>query len=196
MIFLEAKVKKDKKGSPVFAMGIVDDPAMDIDFVKLKASEKEATIKLSSDDKKIITGIAMRPDKWIYRDADQLFGDEGYIKFSKETIEQCATAFLANGVSDTTINHEYPSSDFALRESWIVEHTDCDKLLKLGFNDLKEGDWALSYDVLNDDTWQDAKEGKLNGFSIEGNFSMNAVELAKKADPYDEILNYIKDNLA
>ena len=45
-----------------------------------------------------------------------------------------------------------------------------DKTALYGLN-AKEGDWAVVMKVDNDQVWQDVKEGKYQGLSIEGIFS-------------------------
>lgn len=70
----------------------------------------------------------------------------------------------------TDINHSTePSEENTLVESWIVEDPEMDKSRAIGFNPSK-GDWYVSYKINNKETWKMIKEGKLNGFSIAGQF--------------------------
>ena len=47
-------------------------------------------------------------------------------------------------------------------QTWI-------NLKAMGFN-VPEGTWMTSYKINDEATWKQIKEGKLNGFSIAGNF--------------------------
>lgn len=42
----------------------------------------------------------------------------------------------------------------------------------VGFEDIENGSWFTAYKVENEDVWQKIKSGELNGFSIEGMFTL------------------------
>ena len=63
-------------------------------------------------------------------------------------------------------------------ESWIKEDDTHDKSLKYGF-DLPNGTWFAVMKVENDETWQRVKNGEVKGFSIEGNFDLEKINLNK-----------------
>jgi len=117
----------------------------------------------------IITGPAMIPNQMIPRKDDK--GNVFHVYFSKETIKLLAKKFLQdNNAHNTDINHNNNVvNENTLLESWIVEDTEMDKAKALGFT-LPEGSWMTSYKINNIDTWNDIKEGKLNGFSVTGQF--------------------------
>ena len=70
----------------------------------------------------------------------------------------------------TDIDHSMEATEEnTLIESWIVEDPQMDKSKALGFNPTK-GDWYVSYKINNEETWNKIKAGKLNGFSIAGQF--------------------------
>jgi hypothetical protein len=125
--------------------------------------------KFSADDQMIITGPAMIPNQMIPRKDDK--GNVFHVYFSKETIKLLAKKFLQdNNAHNTDINHNNNVvNENTLLESWIVEDTEMDKAKALGFT-LPEGSWMTSYKINNIDTWNDIKEGKLNGFSVTGQF--------------------------
>lgn len=121
------------------------------------------------DDKMIITGPAMKAFQLIpRRDED---GNLFHVYFSDETIKKLSEKFLKDNNQHTTdINHSMePDEENTLVESWIVEDPEMDKSRVLGFNPGK-GDWYVSYKINNKETWKQIKEGKLNGFSIAGQF--------------------------
>ena len=121
------------------------------------------------DDKMIITGPAMKAFQLIPR-RDEM-GNLFHVYFSDETIKKLSEKFLKEHKQHMTdINHSMnPDEENTLIESWIVEDPEMDKSKALGFNPTK-GDWYVSYKINNEETWKQIKEGKLNGFSIAGQF--------------------------
>jgi hypothetical protein len=104
-------------------------------------------------------------------------GNMFHVYFSKETVEKIAQKFLEeNNQHNTDINHDDNiSTENTLLESWIVEDPDMDKSKSMGFN-VPEGTWMTSYKINNQETWKQIKEGKLNGFSITGQFIESTVK--------------------
>ena len=124
-----------------------------------------------------IAGLALVPDKEIFRKS----GDYAYkIMFSKETVKNASELYLKRlKNNNATIEHELAVKGVSLIESWIVEDPNMDKtnLYKL---DAPEGAWAVVMKIDNDEIWEDVKQGKYLGFSIEGFFSQKEQELAKQ----------------
>lgn len=121
------------------------------------------------DDQMIITGPAMKAFQLIPR-RDEM-GNLFHVYFSDDTIKKLSEKFLReNKQHMTDVNHSMnPDEENSLIESWIVTDPEMDKSKALGFNPGK-GDWYVSYKINNMDTWKQIKEGKLNGFSIAGQF--------------------------
>jgi len=65
-------------------------------------------------------------------------------------------------------------------ESWIVKDPSNDKSNALGFLNVAEGSWFVSYKVDNEELWEKVKKGEVNGFSIEGVFSKNIVKMSEE----------------
>jgi hypothetical protein len=168
MKFLELTLNEDEIKSSVFAVSIVKSPAIEVDFIKLKEEKEIPKVKLTNTDKRIITGPALTPDKWIYRTASQLNGEEGYIKFSSGTIEKTAHNFLSFGKgNNVNLEHDIDTDKLLLIESYLLKSAE--EVTASGF-DVPVGTWMLSYKVCDDEIWSDIKNGEYNGFSIEGHF--------------------------
>ena len=121
------------------------------------------------DEQMIITGPAMKAFQMIpRRDED---GNLFHVYFTDETIKKLSQKFLKEHKQHMTdIDHSMEATEEnTLLESWLVEDPEMDKAKALGFNPSK-GDWYVSYKINNKDTWQKIKDGKLNGFSIAGQF--------------------------
>jgi len=171
------------------AISIVQSPAIEADFVALKADE----IKLAEVDKekKILMGALLIPNKPIFRQSET--EDDYYIYFSKETVVKASQLYLTNGnQNNTTLEHQHELSGLSLVESWIVEDEKFDKSKKYGFN-VPIGTWMGSVKVNNDDVWNDyVKSGKVKGFSIEGYFAdkMEKPKISMSSDK--NLINKIK----
>ena len=125
-----------------------------------------------NEDQMIVTGPAMIPNMMIpRRDA---MGNLFHVYFSEETVRKIAQKFLEqNKQHNTDIDHDdNVTNENTLLESWIVEDPEKDKAAALGF-DVPKSTWMTSYKINNKETWQKIKEGKLNGFSIAGQFIEN-----------------------
>jgi len=135
-----------------------------------------------NDEKRIITGPAVIPNKLIVRIADDdtegMFpGEKYYVYFDVETTKRMAEKFLMEGrTKSANLEHNgKPFDDVYLVESWIIE-SEMDKAFALGFStdELPIGTWMVSYKILNDDLWKNyVKKGKVLGWSVEGNYIMD-----------------------
>ena len=160
-------ILNDEDAIGVEAISIVENPAIESDFVALKNEE----VKLAEIDKekRILLGALLIPKKPIYRRNGE---DEYYIYFSKETINKASQLFLQNNnQSNSTLEHDSKLEGLTLVESWIVEDKEKDKTALYGL-DVPVGTWVGSVKVNNEDVWNDyVKTGKVRGFSIEGYFA-------------------------
>lgn len=152
------------------AVSIVSQPAIEESFITLSSDE----IKLAKvdDEKRIVMGAALVPNKMIFRKRnDTMF----YVYFSKETIRRASELFFQNGnQSNATLEHQMKANGLTVVESWIVEDKEKDKSAIYNL-DLPVGSWVISMKVEDDELWQQIKEGKkYTGFSIEGFFSDRA----------------------
>lgn len=195
MKFLELIFNEEIENTPVFAVSIVKEPAIEDNFIKLSKDGK-VNVVLADEDKQIIVGPALIPNKWIYRSAESLNGEEGYIKFSAETIEKAAHSFLSYKLNnEVTLEHGDKITSLTLLESWITKSDG--EVEELGFN-LPKGSWMMSYKVNDLNLWNEIKEGKFNGFSIEGNFLGQLIpgvdfKASSDKDDKDEIDEIVED---
>lgn len=173
MIKVELIIDKKTDELGVFAVSIVNKPAIQKMFVKMSEETEKKVIKFAIDEeKKIITGPAMIPNILMYRSAGSIgLEEESMVYFSEESIKNAAEQFLALDVNNNvTLEHKIATTGLSLRESWIIEDPKCDKAMLYGFSDLPKGTWLLSYNVNDDAIWQEIKDGTYAGFSIEAYF--------------------------
>ena len=165
------------------AISIVENPAIEEDFVALK---DEQSVKLAEvdKDKKILMGALLIPNKPIFRKNGD---EEYYIFFSRDTVLKASQRYLKSGnQKNSTLEHQVNIQGLTLVESWIKEDMVHDKSVKYDM-DVPIGTWMGTVKVDNDEIWNDyVKTGKVKGFSIEGYFADKA-EAPKDKSHKDEL---------
>jgi hypothetical protein len=168
MDIVELFIDENDEVSGIEAISVVENPAIESDFVALKNQE----FKLAEVDteKRILMGAALIPNKPIYRkNGDQ----EYYIYFSKATVRKASELFFIRGnQNNSTFEHQISLQGLTAVESWIVE-SEQDKSRMYGL-DVPIGTWMVSMKVNNDEVWKQVRAGEVKGFSIEGYFADKA----------------------
>jgi hypothetical protein len=166
---------KENETEGVYAISLVDSPAMESQFIAL-SEQKEITLKAIDAEKRILLGAVLIPNKPIYRKQD---GKEFNITFPEKTIQLTMENFFKKGYqNNSTLEHneELKLQDVTFVESWIKE-SEVDKSVHYGFNE-PNGTWFASMKVNNDEVWNDfVKTGKVKGFSIDGFFDLEKINL-------------------
>lgn len=167
------------KGLPIFNLtvdedefgvnkiSLVDFPAVESTFLVFNENEepKEYKFSIKDEEKRIVSGIAMRADFPIYREDSD--GKGYYVIFSKETIEKVACKFAKNNYGfNISVQHSQDVADCYVVESFIInkERGVC----PVEFKDVEDGSWYCSIKIDNDQVWNEIKNsGEINGFSVE-----------------------------
>jgi hypothetical protein len=163
------------------AVSVVENPAIEENFVAL--NEHKIELKEVDNEKRILMGAALIPNKQIYR---RVKDKEFYIFFSEETVRKASELFLMrSNQNNATLEHEKKMLDgMSVVESWIIEDEKTDKSRLYNFN-LPKGTWMISMKVNNDEIWNKVKAGDVKGFSIEGYF-VDKYEMSLQTE--DEII--------
>lgn len=187
MRFFELVLDEEKILHGIDAISIVEHPAIEEDFITM-SKEHKFEFKEVDNEKRILMGAAMIPEKPIYRrDGD----DEYYVFFTKETIRRASELYLMNGKQgNATLEHQDKISGLSLVESWIIEDSEKDKSRAYGL-EYPVGTWMVSMKVNNEEIWNEyVKSGKVKGFSIEGWFlqreSINAESISTELSAIEE----------
>lgn len=166
------KIKKYKVGidSETYAISLVESPAIESDFVALaKEEEEKQQVFLESNEKHMVYGAALIPDKDIYRNNGE---QEFYINFTKESIERMSQDFMKEYRQyEVKTDHDDIANEVCVVESWLVSDSYKDKSNALGIN-VPEGTWMIGMKVNNIETWERIKAGELKGFSVESMISL------------------------
>ncbi len=165
MKIIELVIDEDAEQGGVDAISLVDEPAIETDFIALSKHRKFKQVK----ERQMLIGPALIPDKMIYRN-DEERGDYS-VYFSKKTVAKAMELYMGRGNNRSfTQDHEFKIEDVAVVESWIVEDTAMDKSKLYGF-DVPKGTWMVAAKVNNLEVWAEfVKTGVVRGFSIEGYF--------------------------
>jgi len=195
------KIKKYKVGidSETYAISMVESPAIESDFVAL-SKEEEVKVFLESDERHMVYGAALIPDKDIYRNNGE---QEFYISFTKESIEKMSQDFMKNyRQNEVTLDHEEMANDITITESWLVEDPYKDKANALGIN-VPQGTWMVGMKVNQIDVWERVKSGELKGFSVESMISLeefskndNKMNIETNDMFWDKLKNILKDTFS
>lgn len=176
----------------VSMMSIVDKPAVEKDFLKFSTHQKvcfgKQAIKYSlNEEKRIITGVALRADYPIYRKDDE---KEYYINMDAAVIEKIVRKFMREKRnSEVNLQHAFDTKGVYLFESFILNenHT----LSYPEFKDVSKGSWIVSYKVENEKVWEKIKKGELKGFSVELTGELKESE-SLQSEQYRELYNILK----
>ena len=163
------------------AISFVNDPAIEENWVAL--NKQEIAFKSIDDDKRIVVGIALKPDLLIPR----VKGDYQFnVIFSKETVKEASHLYLKQlNNNEATLEHEEKAEGLSVVESWLVEDPKNDKSNIYGL-EASEGDWVVMMSVDNDEVWAKVKDGTFLGYSIEGSFADRVIEASKPKEMTEE----------
>lgn len=180
--------------SDVYAISLVEEPAIEIDYVAFdKDKETKPNLKFIEDkenEKFMILGPALVPDKNIYRNYD---GNEFYVSFNAECIEKLSYKFMKTCYGDGcfTKDHESFAQGCSLAESWI-KTSENDKSVDYGF-DCPIGTWFIAAKIDSIELWDSIKKGERKGFSIESWVDLE--EIIENKDKKENDMSKQKTNL-
>lgn len=180
--------------SEIYNISLVEEPAIEVDYVAFdKDKETKPNLKFIEDkqnEKYMILGPALIPDKNIYRNYD---GNEFYVSFSAECIEKLSHNFVKNCYGDGcfTKDHESFAQGCSLAESWI-KTSENDKSVDYGF-DCPIGTWFIAAKIDSIELWESIKKGERKGFSIESWVDLE--EIIENKDKKENDMSKQKTNL-
>jgi hypothetical protein len=172
-------VIEDMETDEVFAISLVESPAIESDFVYF--NKEEVRFAKVDDEQKMLIGPILIPDKKILRIDGE--GNPYHVFFTKETVKRLAENYLMKKYTDsTTIEHgDRKIKGVHLVQSWVKDGK-LDKSNNYGMN-LPDGAWVGMFKITDDKLWNDyVKTGKVQGFSIEGLFGHSLVHASQEID--------------
>lgn len=188
MKLYELKIE-DENVDEVFAISLVESPAIESDFVYF--DKEEIQFAAVDNDQQMLVGAVLIPEKRILRIDGE--GQPYHVFFSKETVKKLAQNYLMKKYTDSaTLEHDNKIKGVHLVESWIKE-SQLDKSNKYGLS-LPVGSWVGMFKITDKNLWKDyVKTGKVKGFSIEGLFEHKLVEASLVDDIFEKDINDLTD---
>lgn len=177
----------------VYAISVVEQPAIGVDFVALS---EQHNVKFKEDFRGLLYGALLIPDQLIYRRNEDT-NEEYYVKYSKETIRAIAYNYLKQAnQNNATVEHAKVVDGVSLVETWIIEGEN-DKSKNFGFS-LPEGTWFGCMKVENEEVKKQIQNKEVLGFSIEGNFIAEKEMYMSNQEPtlLEEIEQAIEEEIA
>lgn len=160
----------------LFGLSFVDAPATQVEMHVFKADESDKVFYFSNKEKREVVAPVLIPNQLIIREAE---GFNFYMRASEETIRKIYEKYMLSGNwNNFTYMHQNMELDITdrveegiyLQRLWIIddEKTD-DANSKYGFS-LPKGTLMMKAKVNNRHIWNEIREGKLRGISLEAFF--------------------------
>lgn len=151
----------------IYYVSLVSDPAVCVGW-QMYSNGAKTLIRMSDDEQHLITGVVMIPDAKIYR-YDGC--GEYFVYYSKETIRKMAEKMLREGTGNfnDTEHNGISVEGISLLEVFIKD--DAKGIVPSGFEHLPNGTLFATYHVDSMSLWEDIKNNKYTGFSLEGLFT-------------------------
>lgn len=192
MKVIEFTLNEDSEDFGVFAISLVEQPAIEENFKYFSKQGTKAKFATIDKDKRIVMGAVMIPDIQILRVDEN--GEQFKCFFTKETIKRVSELYMLQSKhKNATLDHARVVNGVTTVETWIVEDSKLDKTQVFGL-EYPVGTWVACMKIENEDVWQNyIKEGVVKGFSIEGYFEESPVKMSE-VDILEQIKKIIQDD--
>lgn len=187
-IIPSVEMRISDESDSVNCISLVEKPAIESNFVHL--SENSIEMKIIDDEKRIVVGAVLIPNKKIYRDVN---GKQFNMFFKADTIEKLAERYMEkHNISASTLEHDESTTGVFTKEIWIVEDEKKDKQNLYGLNH-PVGTWMEVKKINNDEVWKGVKDGTYKGYSIEAGLKeyQDYVSLSKIESEDEKLINEI-----
>lgn len=165
----DAIIEDDECG--MMRISLVDDPAVMSNFLAFDRHKTQVLYAIQDEEQRKVLGVVMRADFPIYRrDNDR---GEYYIIYKADTIAQMAEKYLLESrQNDVNLDHDDDKVvDGVQMVQYYIKDT-AKGIVPAGFDDIADGSLFAEFHVVNDDVWQEIKDGTYKGFSLEGIFAL------------------------
>lgn len=169
-------ISVDDEGLGLFGLSFVDNPATQVELHAFKAEDVQKVFFASAEKREVVAPV-MIPNQLIIRES---MGIPYYMRASEETIRKMYEKYMLSGNwNNFTYMHENMDADMSerakdgiyLQRLWIIEDEENDDAkTKYYFEGLPKGTLMMKAKVNNRQIWNEIKEGKLRGISLEAFF--------------------------
>lgn len=166
----QALVDMDDNTTGMFVISLVDEPAVEADFVAFDKDVKPLEFKVEDEEQRMVFGLVMAADMPIYRRTSD--GFEYYITYSPETIRLMAEKyFKENRQNNVDTDHNFKLEEGVTMVQMFIKDS-ANGISPAGFEDYKDGSLFAQFHIENDEVWDAIKEGTYKGFSLAGTFEL------------------------
>lgn len=165
----DAIIEDDECG--MMRISLVDDPAVMSNFLAFDKHKTQVLYAIQNEEQRKVLGVVMRADFPIYRRDNER--GEYYIIYKAATIAQMAEKYLLESrQNDVNLDHDDNKVvDGVQMVQYYIKDT-AKGIEPAGFDDIADGSLFAEFHVVNDDVWQEIKDGTYKGFSLEGIFAL------------------------
>lgn len=170
----KAVLSKDTHG--IESIALVDSPAMLNEWLMF-SEQKETKFRFElNEEQRIITAPVIIPELPIYRKDSK--GNEFYVIYDKETNMTVLQKYMNEGRQNAVKLTHSEGTEIEGVQVFEMFMSDNSRgiLAPTGYKDLPDGTIYCSMKFHNESAWQLAKEGKINGVSLEGYFALEPIE--------------------
>lgn len=159
----------DSEDTGMLRISLVDDPAVQSNFLAFKAEKKALSYAIQDEDKRLVLGVVMRADFPIYRRDED--GFEYYIIYRADTIRKMAEKYLADSRQNAVdLMHDGEEVKGVQMVQYFIKGKG---LAPDGFgDDIADGTLFAEFHITDDGIWDAVKAGTYRGFSLEGLFDL------------------------
>lgn len=183
----------------IFAVSLVDCPAMEVGFMAFKKEEDKEIMKFSvvNEIEHNILCCIVRADYPILRSMN---GEYFYITISKDVCKQLCQKLMKDGFQqNVSLNHNGENIDgYHLQELFLKDSTK--GISPIGFENIAEGSLFGIYHITDMDIWNKCLDGTFNGISMESNLMIDLTkqynQIKKEIDMKKSIKQQIFELLA
>lgn len=167
-------INVDDPECSISTMSLVDDPAMSIDMVCF-SKEQKMNFSIQDESQHNILTCLVRVDFPILRATED--GNPYYIVFNKDTAKVLCQRLMTDGMQQNiSLQHNGKLIDgIQLQEVFIKDSNR--GISPVGFEEAADGSLMGVYHITDEQLWNDCKEGRFKGISIE---SLLGIEEFKK----------------
>ena len=184
---LEATLEEWNLG--IYCLSLVGHPATEKSWMLFSKQGDEkpqgACLRFAitdADEHKVLS-VIMLADTPIFRMDEN--GNKFYIEFSKDVLYESARRMLRDGFQrNINIEHIESSAVYGFDMTQLFIKDSAKGINPVGFEDVPEGSLFGEFYVSDETLWQEIKDGKFTGISLEGEY----VAAEKKIDSIDDLL--------
>lgn len=183
-------INVDDPGCSISTMSLVNDPAMSIDMVCF-SKEQKMNFSIQDEVQHNILTCLVRVDFPILRATED--GNPYYIVFNRETAKVLCQRLMTDGMQQNiSLQHNGKLIDgIQLQEVFIKDSSL--GISPVGFEDAADGSLMGVYHITDEQLWNDCKEGRFKGISIESLLGIEDFKKCNKKNKKKNNMSKLKD---